>query len=754
MQTTSPRDPALQTVQSIPPSWRTRLQAVLSEELRPAVVGRAFLSGTLLFFLQLIFVVAFASYIFAGDLEEEIGYGIGFLLVGNAVLTIIVALFSSYRGSVAGGQDVPAAILAVNAAALMTVMHNAAPEDRVATAALMIVLTSLVTGLFFWLTGRFRLGGLARFLPYPVMGGFLAGTGWMLLMGAVEVMTHAHFGPKWLTADAMLHWTPGVAFGIALLIADRRSDHPLLLPAVLAGAIGLFYLVALFGQIPLERLAEKGWLLGALPPKVAWQFPLTPEWLAHVEWGALAGQADTLAPVVVVGLIALLLNVNSLELLAHHDIDLDRELEVAGAANLAAGAVGGLIGYTFVDLTDVNESATGKEGRRLAAVIAALWLLLTVFTGAPFLPFLPSFILGGLLTFFGLTLLYEWVVEAWHRFPRTDFAIIVLILGTIALRGFLEGVALGLVATIVMFVVSYSRISVVKHAVTGEGYHSRVVRGPHQRALLEEQGRRLFILRLQGFIFFGTANHLLERVRAKVRGSDVRFVILDFAQVNGLDSTGLLSFRKMRDLARERGITLIITGAGGETLQSARIAQQFRHGGIAEEPGLFQFFPDIDHAIEWCENRLIAEAQLRQETVGLSSILPEAHLERLTRAMERLEVKPGERLIQQGADPDYLYFIESGQLTTELETPDGHHVRLETMRGSQLIGEIGFIMNAPRAASVIVDEPTVVYRLSRRGLEHMRQTDPETAFALQDVIARTLGSRAQQLLRVVEVLQQ
>lgn len=734
-------------------TWRERLSAAATFELRPDRLPRSVLSGAILYLLQLIIVVAFASYVFHGDLAELIGYGIGYLLVGSAVLGVVAAIFSAYRGAVAAGQDVPAAILAVAAVALEHAMHDAPPESKFATALALIVLTSLATGLCFVLVGYFRLGGLARFLPYPVMGGFLAGTGWMLIIGAFEVVTHSSPGPQWFAPDALAHWLPAVALGSVLLVATRRSAHPLLMPSLLGAATLLFFMAALVAQRTPGYLEDKGWTLGVLPPAVAWHSPFDAQFLSHVDWGALAGYAGVLAPLVIVSMIAFLLNSNSLELHSRHDMDLDRELMVMGAANLAGGVGGGIVGYTFVELTAVGESAAGS-GRRLPGIVASALLVTTVALGAPFLQYLPAFVLGGLLIWLGASLLIEWVYEAWHRFPKIDFAIIVLILAIIALRGFLEGVAVGLAATIALFVVSYSRINVVKHALSGAVYRSRVVRSMAERDLLDAQGERLAILRLQGFIFFGTANHLLERVRTLSTGSAARFIVLDFAHVHGLDSTGLLSFRKMLNLARERRFTLVFSGLGVAGVQASKLEDQFRRSELLEESEQLRVFGDLDHAIEWCENTLIAEANIDHATGGLLAMLQPDQLARIKAVMERQEAAPGERLIQQGAPADYLYMVESGQLTTELDTPDGHRVRLETMRGAQFIGEIGFLMGTPRSASVFVDEPVVVFRLARRDLERLRQDDPATAFILQDVISKSVGQRLQQLLRLVEVLQQ
>ncbi len=90
------------------PPWRARLFAAVAAEFRPGRLPRSLLAGTALYLLQVIILVAFASYIFHGDLAEQIGYGIGYLLVGSALLGALAATFSSYRlgprvGLIGGG---------------------------------------------------------------------------------------------------------------------------------------------------------------------------------------------------------------------------------------------------------------------------------------------------------------------------------------------------------------------------------------------------------------------------------------------------------------------------------------------------------------------------------------------------------------------------------------------------------------------------------------------------------------------------
>src|SRR5581483_9529095 len=164
----------------------TRLAGWIADELRPAQLARSLVAALLGYLLQVIMVLSFAALLFAGPLASQLPGAIGLLLVGDAVLVLVVALWSSYPGSIAVSQDVPGAILATAIAAVAgTLAARAGPAEQFATSVLVVVGTSLITGLCMLVLGSFRLGGLVRFLPYPVMGGFLAGTGWLLLKGGV-----------------------------------------------------------------------------------------------------------------------------------------------------------------------------------------------------------------------------------------------------------------------------------------------------------------------------------------------------------------------------------------------------------------------------------------------------------------------------------------------------------------------------------------------------------------------------------------
>jgi SulP family sulfate permease len=743
------------TTAAVRASVRDRLAGWFKDELSLHQLSASLHAALMLYLLEIILTLSLAALIFSGRLAAELPYALSFVLIGGALLVATVTLLSSYGGSIAVAQDTPGVILALAVAAIAAGLPAGQTTDTLfATVILLVVGSTLAMGLIYLALGVFKLGGLVRFLPFPVMGGFLAGTGWLLTVGGIGVATGMPFGAGLLQPGMLAHWLPAFALGLVSLLAIRRWKNPLALAALLAVAALTFYGVIWSLGIPLTRLTAEGWLLGPFPNDLTWRFPVDPQMLAHTNWQALVSAIPVAAPALLISVIALLLNASSLELVIKQDVVLNRELIVAGVANLVSGLAGGLIGYPAISFSTLNH--TFGNGKRLPGLLVAVLLILTVVAGTTLLSLIPRLLLGGLLIYIGLALLHEWVIQSWSSFPKIDYAIVLSILVIIALKGFLWGIGLGLIMAILLFVVSSSRVDIVRYELSGATYRSRVNRSLREWELLQRQGDQLVIFKLRGFIFFGTANNLFKRVRAcayRADGSPVRYILLDFEQVTGLDSTALLSFSRLLQWARENQIALNMSGL------AARARDQLRNGGFTEQTEGLRLFVDMDRGVEWCEDQIVASAQTEVSPKAnlqdqLLTILPDqAQIAALIQHMHRREVAAGEHIIRQGDEPDHVFFVESGQLTAQLEKPGREPVRLETMQGGRMVGELGFFLGTPRNASVVADRASVVYFLTYEDWDQMTKYYPEVAQTCNSLAIRLLGQRVAHLTRVVDALQ-
>ena len=550
-------------------------------------------------------------------------------------------------------------------------------------------------------------------------------------------------------------WLPGLVFGVALLLVLRRYDNFLITPGALLLLLVLFYGYLLIARIPLEEASARGWLLGPFPAGGFYQ-PLTPAALPQVDWLVILGQADKIVTVMVLSVIALLLNTSGLEITVRRDIDLNRELMTAGFANLVGGLGGSPVGYQALGMSSLAYRLGARS--RLVNIVAGSVCGVALLFGASLFSYVPKLLLGGMLLYLGLTFLVEWLVDARRALPIVDYALVWVILAVIVAVGFLQGIAVGVAIAAVLFVITYSRVNIVRNTLTGECFHSNVDRPKQHRDLLARHGSEIYILRLQGFIFFGTIQAVLNQIRGRLVDTAqprLEFVVLDFQRVTRLDSSAVFGITRLKQLTESNGVPMVWTQV------SPTIHRQMQRGGLLDESdGSFIILPTLDHGVEWCENRILErhgdsglapsakrlEEQLERGFPGMEDA------DRLVRYLQRMEIPAGQYLMREGDPPSDMYFIESGMLTAQLEGAGGELVRLRSMRGGTTVGEMGLYLGAPRTASVIASEASVVFRLSEEALNRMRREDPDVAAALHEWIARMLAERLAANNRTIEAL--
>jgi SulP family sulfate permease len=115
-------------------------------------------------------------------------------------------------------------------------------------------------------------------------------------------------------------------------------------------------------------------------------------------------------------------------------------------------------------------------------------------------------------------------------------------------------------------------------------------------------------------------------------------------------------------------------------------------------------------------------------------------------------MEAGHVLMRQGDVPDCMYFIDKGKVTAQLEVSDDKTIRLKGLGAGTMIGEAGLYLGQTRSATVIANEPSVVYRLSADALKKMEEEDPRLASKLHEWVARVLSERLGENNRTLEAL--
>lgn len=359
------------------------------------------MAGGLVGFVTLALSGSYALLIFNGPLAAYASWGVALSLVSAVVLGLWVLVRGGAAGVVYVPQDRIAPILGFISATVVGAMPDAAAEKQFATVAAAIALSTLSTGLFTYLLGRFGLGNLIRFIPYPVIGGFLAGSGWLLVVGSLRAGTGMGLEPQHFRAllleGGIVPWLPAA------------------------------------GLDPAAARAQ-GWLLPLLGGGAA-PWPAPGELLAQVDWRQIAGLSGAFTAIALTSAVSILLNSGALDVDLRRETGLNHELRVVGTGNLLAGLGGGMVGFASLSLSRLAREA-GGHGRVVGAA-AAVVCLACLAGNLGVVGVIPKFVLAGLLFHLGLLFLHEWLVLAWRRLPLPDYLAVVLILSVVGTVGYL-----------------------------------------------------------------------------------------------------------------------------------------------------------------------------------------------------------------------------------------------------------------------------------------------------------------------------
>jgi SulP family sulfate permease len=670
-----------------------------------------------------------------------------------AVGASIVALRSSFPFAIAGPDTSTSAVVATLVASLAAPLAASGATHLLGAAMIVMALVTALTGLLLCILGFTHAGRAIRFVPYPVIGGFLGATGVLMVMGATQVVadqrpTLAHL-PAFLdgTVAAKVAAAIAVAAMLELLLARFRSA--LILPGVLVAAIAATHLFLLVTGVPLAQAQAHGWMFHPTPAAA-----LTSPWklseLQAFPWAMLPRLAGELIAVMFVTTISVLLNTTGVEIATKKEASIERELKAVGLANLLTAALGGFVGCLTLARTTLNREA-GATGRLSGLTLAALSGIMLVVDPA-FLGTIPKFALGGLLFFTGGRLVIRWLVRSARRLLPLEYLSLLVIAVMIVNFGFIAGMAVGIVIGCSTFAFSASRVSVIKFNFDDTEYRSSLDRSADELALLARHGGEIQGMALQSYLFFGSANRLQEKVKLLLAARpDCRFLLFDFRLVTGIDSSATYSFSQIKDAADEAGARLVLTNLSAELERAFRVAR-FLTPDVS-------IAPNLDKALEACEQAVIEAHQARADDApSLQAWLTEAlgdagHAETMARHCTRLQFQPGDIIARQGDAADSMHFILEGRVGIIVDQGEHRSVRVRSLGARTTIGEMGLITHRPRSATIQAEAPSILYEFRTGDFEQLQRERPALSLALMRYVTAVMAERLSFANRVIGILQ-
>jgi SulP family sulfate permease len=711
------------------------------------------LGGAAASVLTIAFGLSYTLLIFAGPLSAYLSYGVGITFLTSAVLALVLSLGSSLPFAIGAPDSSTAAVNAVLAVSFTEHVAAQAPGTSPFTAVIITFgLTSVATGLLLCGFGMTKLGRAIRYVPYPVVGGFLGATGALIVLGAIRVITGQQL--QFTTLPLFANWQ--VAYELAaagvmallLYLTWHRSRSPFGLPAIIiAGTLAAHLMLWLAGISPSEA-QSLGWTFQP-PPHVSFVWAWTAEDLVHYPWTALPDLSGNLIAVVFVTAACALFNTAGIEVGTHREADIERELVATGIANTIVGAIGGYTGCISISRTILNVKAGGHG--RLSGLTAAGIALSMLALAPPLLGYMPKFVLGGLLMYLGTDTLHRWIVQSRRRLSRTEYVSLLAIILIILQWGFVAGILIGIVIGCTAFALSAARINSIKYSFDGSEYRSSLDRSRDDQAVLSGHGHEIRGLCLQSYLFFGSANRLYQHVKLLLkRCPECRFLVFDFKLVTGIDSSAAYSFAQIKRLAHERGIKLVLVHL------SPAIERGLRAGEFISSE--ISVTPELDHALEWCENAIIARHQERATEEGslrdwFGEILGRVEdASELMHRCERLEVAAGTTIVRAGEVATSMHFILEGRVGVMIPAEHGGTTRVRSLGRCTTIGEMGLVAQTPRSATIQAETNSVLYVLTTPQFLAITHESPVLAQKLLTYFVTVMAERLSFANRTIAVL--
>jgi MFS superfamily sulfate permease-like transporter/CRP-like cAMP-binding protein len=677
------------------------------------------------------------------------GVGIIALFLGTSLVN---SLFIALRKTPALQAGSPMSIALVIGGAMASIQAQLPPSlvtSVGAAIALLIVLTVvtsfMIAGLAF--TG---LGALVPMMPFPVTAGIMNATATLVVLTQVRQMTGFSF--------ATLSWPyPGALLvslvTIWLMVRPIRVLGPVP-PVIVAlfGGTAVHYTLA--AQLP-SGASVIGPVLGAIP----WGWG---------QWHAVLDGWDTLPRLpfgpmleIVLPAAASITLLCAIETLSGASIMQDiTGSQGSGRRDLLALAVanffGGLAGCLPITANSggsrivwVNGGRTDMAGFIRAAVIAS---------GAFVLPaaisYLPFSVMAGILVASAWGLVNHeslgmvpltWRARGQDRAELIGNILVILVVVVTGVRfGMTAAVLIGVGLSLLLFATSMAQ-STIRRVRVGPIGRSRTRRSDHETSILLNHQSEIFVIELQGALFFGSAAHVVRQIDA-ARDNGARLVILDLRRVTSLDVSAARRLIQVSERYWQAGFEMLIASISPGSPPHAAFARMGLSGRLPSN----RVFAGLEEAMEHAEAALLAHhlaaSNARPDAAEALRLLdlPDTAVDIVLELAPEVAFEADAVVMRTGDASDTLYVLIEGQVDVLLPIGEGEamgrrRTRLATLMPGTMFGEMALLSGAPRSADAVAHTRVRCLVIENATVEEIQREQPEAAYAIMRAVARHLA---------------
>ncbi|WP_051081893.1 SulP family inorganic anion transporter [Methyloversatilis universalis] len=690
----------------------------------------------------------------------------GTLAAEGAIAGIFGAIFLGVLAPLFGGRSLGVSAPSAPAAAVLAAFAGELAHQGLAdTVLLQLGLIVFLAGVLQIVLGFAGVGRLIKFVPYPVVSGFLSAVGLILIGGQLPRLLGAPAGAS--LTDVVLHplsWSGhsllvgAVAAGVMVAVPKRRGAIPVAILALLAGILAYFTL-SLFDPA-LRLLAGNRMLIGLLGGGDGDVADMLRRHAFLLHGFTLQQLLQVLAPALT---LAALLSIDTLktglvvETMTAVRLDPDRELIGQGVGNLASALVGGLAGSATLGPSLVNISSGAISWR--SSLLAGVFALLALFVLAPLIAWVPVAALAGILIVLGARMIdRRGLAFFFAPDTRLDFAVIVVVVLVALSTNLVAASAAGVGFSILLFIREQTRSSVVRSRIEGREIFSRRAGAPVPADAGDADEGEVVVFELQGSLFFGTASQLQSALEPEI--GNRRFLILSMRRVQSLDVTATHVLEQIKDRLEQRDAYLVFCDIPKGLPSGLKMKRFLKETGVVRPSEKAVAFRQLDEALDWVEAQQMSGAASAQAAAALTlrdmpalAGCSPAALAALQAAVEPRAVKSGKRVFKSGADGEALFFVSRGLVRVSVpiqKKTQSYH--LATCGPGELVGDMGFVEGGLYGMDALALTDVEVFALPRARFDALAAEHSELVVALLGQLTRSLAARLHTAVGEVQAL--
>ena len=465
-------------------------------------------------------------------------------LYGAIAIGMIAAWFGGTATQISG----PTGPMTVVSAVVISTAIEAHGSLNAAMSTILAIF--LLAGVFQIVLGVFKIGQYVRYMPYPVVSGFMSGIGVIIIILQVFPF-FGHTSPKniidiFTGIPSMLSSINFSSVGLAVATIIIIYVFPKLTKIIPSALVALVVLTIASTMLNLDVAIINN----------------IPEGLPELQIGTLIN-LDLTNPMLIIipaitlaalGAIDSLLTSIVADNMTKTQHKSNKELIGQGLGNIAAATIGGIPGAGATMRTVVNINSGGKT--KLSGVIHSLALLLVLLGAGAYAKLIPLPVLAGILITVGIGIIDYKGIKHIPYVPRTDSIIMLIVLTMTVFVDLLQAVAVGMVLASVLFMKKMSDISTDKSAIGSMGDFAREEAWDDEKNLSKELCKQVHIKHFEGSIFFGFTAKFQEMHREL---PNVKVIIMRMSKVPYIDQSGIYAIEEALSDLKNKGVVVLMT---------------------------------------------------------------------------------------------------------------------------------------------------------------------------------------------------